>query len=102
MVVRTVGATWEHLDIRPEQRRPARLGAAPVRVFRTVTLPALGPAVAAAFTMVFLFCATSFGIMLVLGGARYTTLETEIYRQTSTSRRPADRGGAVGRCSCCW
>ena len=33
--------------------------------------------------MVFLFCATSFGIMLILGGAQYGTLETEIYRQTA-------------------
>ena len=33
--------------------------------------------------MVFLFCATSFGIMLILGGAQYGTLETEVYRQTA-------------------
>ena len=33
--------------------------------------------------MVFLFCATSFGIMLILGGSQYGTLETEIYRQTA-------------------
>jgi thiamine transport system permease protein len=31
---------------------------------------------------VFLFCATSFGVVLVLGGARYRTLETEIYLRT--------------------
>jgi thiamine transport system permease protein len=53
-----------------------------VRAFATVTLPALMPAVLGAASMVFLFCATSFGIMLVMGGGRYRTIETEIYRQT--------------------
>ena len=30
----------------------------------------------------FLFCATSFGVVLILGGARLRTLETEIYLRT--------------------
>lgn len=81
VVVRTVGVAWAQQDQRPAQAA-ATLGAGPVRVFLTVTLPALGPAIASAFVMVFLFCATSFGIMLIMGGARYSTLETEIYRQT--------------------
>jgi thiamine transport system permease protein len=82
VVVRTVGASWAHLDARPAEAART-LGAGPVRAFLTVTLPALLPAIAAAFVMVFLFCATSFGIMLILGGSRYGTLETEIYRQTA-------------------
>jgi thiamine transport system permease protein len=82
VVVRTVGASWAHLDTRPAEAARS-LGAGPVRVFLTMTLPALLPAIAAAFVMVFLFCATSFGIMLILGGAQYGTLETEIYRQTA-------------------
>lgn len=81
VIVRTVGTTWAQLDSRPEQVARS-LGAGPIRVFCTVTLPALGPAIAGAASMVFLFCATSFGIMLIMGGARYQTLETEIYRQT--------------------
>jgi len=32
---------------------------------------------------VFLFTFTSFGVILILGGPRYATLETEIYRQTA-------------------
>ena len=82
VVVRTVGASWAHLDARPADAARS-LGAGPIRVFFTITLPALSPAVVAAFVMVFLFCATSFGIMLILGGAQYGTLETEIYRQTA-------------------
>ena len=31
----------------------------------------------------FLFCFTSFGVILVLGGARYATLESEIYNQAA-------------------
>ncbi len=81
VVVRTVGTTWAHLDQRPAEAARS-LGAGPARAFLTVTLPALGPAVAAAAVIVFLFCATSFGIMLIMGGGRYSTLETEIYRQT--------------------
>lgn len=81
VVVRTVGVAWAGLDDRPLEAARS-LGAGPWRAFRTVTLPALGPSLAAAAVMVFLFCATSFGVMLLLGGARYSTIETEIYRQT--------------------
>ncbi len=82
VVVRTVGASWAHLDARPAEAARS-LGAGPVRVFLTITLASLAPAITAAFVMVFLFCATSFGVMLILGGARYGTLETEVYRQTA-------------------
>lgn len=82
VVVRTVGGLWEHLDPRREQAAAA-LGATPWQVFRTVTLPALAPAVVAAASVVFLFCATAFGIVLTLGGLRYATVETEIYLLTT-------------------
>jgi thiamine transport system permease protein len=82
VVVRTVGALWEHLDPRAEQAARA-LGASPVRAFVEVTLPALGPAIASAASLVFLFCSTAFGTVLVLGGLRYGTIETEIWVQTT-------------------
>ncbi len=82
VVVRTVGATWAQLDRRPEDAARS-LGAGPVRTFVTITLPALGPSIAAAAVLVFLFCAASFGIIQILGNATYSTLETEIYRQTT-------------------
>jgi thiamine transport system permease protein len=82
VVVRTVGGLWEHLD--PRQEEAARvLGASRLRVLREVTLPALRPAIAAAASIVFLFTFTSFGVILILGGPHYSTLETEIYRQTA-------------------
>ncbi|OAH14760.1 putative 2-aminoethylphosphonate transport system permease protein PhnV [Streptomyces jeddahensis] len=82
VVVRTVGGLWSQLD--PRQEEAARvLGASRFAAWRTVTLPALAPAVAAAALMVFLFTFTSFGIVQILGGPAYSTLEMEIYRQTS-------------------
>jgi thiamine transport system permease protein len=82
VVVRTVGGLWSHLD--PDTEEAAQvLGANRVRTFLHVTLPALRPAIVAAASIVFLFCFTSFGVILVLGGPRYATLETEIYRQTA-------------------
>lgn len=82
VVVRTVGGLWGRLDPRAVQAARA-LGASPARAFRTVTLPALGPAIASAATLVFLFCASAFGIVLVLGGVRWSTIETEIWYQTT-------------------
>ncbi|MFF9031913.1 ABC transporter permease [Streptomyces iakyrus] len=82
VVVRTVGGLWAQLD--PRQEEAARmLGASPLRAWRQVTLPALAPAVAAAALMVFLFTFTSFGAVQILGGPTFSTLEVEIYRQTS-------------------
>lgn len=82
VIVRTVGAAWEGLDPRPGEAASA-LGASPVQVLRTVTLPALRPAIVSAASVVFLFCATAFGIVLTLGGLRYSSVETEIYLLTT-------------------
>uniref|UniRef100_A0AAU3GQ66 Iron ABC transporter permease n=1 Tax=Streptomyces sp. NBC_01401 TaxID=2903854 RepID=A0AAU3GQ66_9ACTN len=82
VVVRTVGGLWSQLD--PRQEEAARmLGAGRLAAWRRVTLPALAPAVAAAALMVFLFTFTSFGVVQILGGPAYSTLEVEIYRQTA-------------------
>ncbi|YAL83013.1 ABC transporter permease [Dermacoccaceae bacterium W4C1] len=82
VVVRTVGGMWETLDERPAQAAAA-LGASPARVFATITIPALFPALVAATSVVFLFCSTAFGVVLTLGGLRYSTLESEIYLLTT-------------------
>ena len=82
LVVRMVGTVWERLDPRAEQAARA-LGASPLRAALTVTLPALGPAIASAASLVFLFCSTAFGVIMVLGGPRYATVEVEIWIQTT-------------------
>lgn len=82
LVVRTVGALWASLDPRTEQAASV-LGASPTRVFLTVTIPALAPAIASAAALVFLFCASAYGVVMVLGGAGYGTIETEIWFLTT-------------------
>ncbi|MDG2427286.1 MAG: iron ABC transporter permease [Acidimicrobiales bacterium] len=79
VVLRTVGSFWEGLDPRASEQARV-LGASPVQAFRWVTWPQLWPAVAAASSIVFLFCFTSFGVVLILGGPTRATLETEVWR----------------------
>lgn len=80
VVVRVVGAAWRALDPRAEQAART-LGASGPRAFITVVAPRLLlPAVSAA-SLVFLFCATSFGVVVILGGGRLQTLETAVYTQ---------------------
>lgn len=82
VVVRTVGGMWARLD--PRAVEAARtLGASPLKALVTVTIPALGPAIVSAASVVFLFCASAFGVVLILGGQRYGTIETEIWLQTT-------------------
>ncbi len=83
VVVRIVGSFWSGLDHHLEEQARV-LGAGPIQTFRAVTLPRLRPAIASASAIVFLFSFTSFGVILLLGGPRRATLETEIYRQAVT------------------
>jgi thiamine transport system permease protein len=81
LVLRIVSTYWANLD--PRLAEAARmLGASRWRAFREVTLPLLTPAVGAVALLTFIFCFTSFGVVLILGGPRFVTLEVEIYRQT--------------------
>lgn len=80
VVIRVVGSAWAQLDPRLEQAARV-LGASPRRALWEVTLPLLRPALLAAGLLVFLFDFTSFGVVLLLGGPRFATLEVEIYIQ---------------------
>lgn len=82
VVLRIVGAFWSTLDTRLAQAA-AVLGAGRLRAFWEVTLPLLLPAIGAAALLVFIFTFSSFGVILILGGPRYATVEVEIYRQTA-------------------
>jgi thiamine transport system permease protein len=80
IVLRMVGDFWSHLD--PRLNQAARtLGASPWQALWRVTIPLLLPSIAAAALLVFIFNFTSFGVILVLGGPRFATLEVEIYYQ---------------------
>lgn len=82
IVALVVGGAWEALGREPGEAAAA-LGAGPWRRLREVTLPLLGPALSAAAALTFLFCFTSFGVILILGGPGRATLETEIYNQAA-------------------
>ena len=58
------------------------LGAGRLRRFTAVTLPLIAPAVLSASALVFVFCFSSFGTVLLLGGGNpdLDTLEVVIYR----------------------
>lgn len=95
VVVRTVGGRWANLD--PAVEEAARtLGAGPVRTFVSVTLPRLAASIGSASVIVLLFSATSFGVVLLLGGPARATLEVEIHRATTqTLDLPAAAGLAL-------
>ncbi|MGD8245697.1 MAG: ABC transporter permease subunit, partial [Anaerolineae bacterium] len=81
LVLRIVGSYWSNLT--PRLQEAARmLGSSRWQAFSRVTLPLLAPSIAAAAMLVFIFDFTSFGVILVLGGPRFATLEVAIYRQT--------------------
>lgn len=81
IVLRMVGDFWSHLD--PRLGKAAQvLGANRWKVFTKVNLPLLTPVITAAALLVFIFDFTSFGVILVLGGPQFATLEVEIYYQT--------------------
>jgi len=81
VVIRVVGSALVQFDPRIEEAGRV-LGGSPWRVFREVTLPLLRPSILVAALMVFLFDFTSFGVILLLGGPRFATLEVSIYTQT--------------------
>jgi len=82
IIVRIVSALWSNLD--PSLEHSAKvLGAGPIRTFYHVTLPMLLPAIVSGSLLAFAFSFTSFGVVLVLGGPEFATLEVAIYELTA-------------------
>ncbi len=80
IVVRLVSTALQQMDARlPDAAR--MLGAGNLQAFWRVTLPVIWPAILAAGVLVFLFDFSSFGVILLLGGPRFSTIEVEIYIQ---------------------
>ncbi len=82
VMLRIITGFWSSLQGRIEEAAQV-LGAGPIQVFFHISLPLLTPAICAACVLVFMFCFSSFGIILILGGPSYSTIETEIYRQAA-------------------
>jgi thiamine transport system permease protein len=81
IVLRVLGTAWEQLDPRLEDAA-RMLGASSSKVFSRITLPLLIPPLISATLLVFLFNFTSFGVILLMGGVQFSTIELEIYIQT--------------------
>ncbi len=93
VVVRLVGGFWANLNPRLKEAAQT-LGASRLQAFWEVTLPLLRPSLLSASLLIFLFTFTSFGVILILGGPAYSTIETEIYRQYVFYLRP-DRAAVL-------
>jgi len=78
VVLRVVGPTWALLDHSLEESA-ASLGASGWKVFRAVTWPAIRESVRNAASLVFVFCATSFAVVSILGDATVRTIESEVF-----------------------
>ncbi len=83
VALRIISGYWANLSPRMEQAARV-LGASRARAWLLITLPLLRPAILAAAALVFIFTFTSFGVVLILGGPRFATLEVEIYRQATS------------------
>jgi thiamine transport system permease protein len=78
IIIRVVENALSGLDPKLEQAARS-LGADSRSILWNVTLPLIRPSLLASCLLVFLFDFTSFGVILLLGGPRFSTLEVEIY-----------------------
>ena len=101
LVVALVGAVWSRVPRAPEDAARC-LGASTGRVFTTITLPSILPGIAAAASLVFLYCFMSFAIPLTLGGGPgYATLEVSIYAAVSGEQNFGKAGTIALLEGCC-
>jgi thiamine transport system permease protein len=92
VVMRLVGASLAQIRSRYAPAAAA-LGAAPAQASLMVAAPLAAPAALSAALLVFLYCLTSFAVVLVLGGGPgATTLPVEIYRAARISLDAAAAG----------
>ncbi len=78
--IRVVSGAWSQLDPKLDYAAQS-LGSPPWKVWLQITLPLLKPAIFSAIILVFLFNFTSFAVILLLGGPKFSTIEVEIYVQ---------------------
>ena len=77
LVVRTLGGVWATMDNETEEAA-ALAGAGRLRTTIAITMPQLKPAIVSASALTFLFCSSSYGIILILGGGLVESVETQI------------------------
>jgi len=80
IALRIITGFWVNQSTRIEEAARI-LGADGWRLWWAIRLPVLRPAILAASILVFIFTFTSFGVVLILGGIEFATLEVQIFYQ---------------------
>ena len=84
LIMKNVASEWEQLPSEPAESAKL-LGAGKFRIFRTVTIFQLLPAISSASLLVFIYCFLSFILVLLFSGIGNSTLEVEIYKAARAS-----------------
>ncbi len=79
VTMRIVGDAWERIDGHLLDASKTD-GANPFRVFRSIEVPLLITPILLSFLLSFLYCFTSFAVVLIIGGIRFSTIEVSIYQ----------------------
>jgi putative spermidine/putrescine transport system permease protein len=79
VMVIMLAAGLSHID-RNYEKAAASLGAGPVRVFLTVTLPLSMPGIVAGFSTAFAWTFSAFATPQLIGGGRVSTVSTLVYQ----------------------
>jgi thiamine transport system permease protein len=77
VVVRTVGSQWQNLNQQSDEEAEIA-GAGRFMAAIKVSLPQLKGSIRSSSALIVLYCASSYGIVLSLGGGKVNTLETAI------------------------
>lgn len=80
LALRMIYGYWANQSGRIEEAAKL-LGARGWRLWIDIRIPIIRPIIWASGLLVFTFTFTSFGVILLLGGLRYATIEVEIYNQ---------------------
>ena len=78
IVLHLVSSAWKQANVDMEEVA-VTLGSRKFHFFRYVTFPQISSAILASGILTFLYCFTSFAVVLSLGGIQYKTLEVQIY-----------------------
>ncbi len=81
LVIRMVSNSWMLID-KNIINAAGTLGAKTKDIFLKIILPLLKPSIISSALLVFLFDFTSYGVVLLLGGPKFRTIEVEISYQT--------------------
>ncbi|MBO8160088.1 MAG: iron ABC transporter permease [Thermosipho sp. (in: Bacteria)] len=81
LFIRIVGETWEKIDSTILEASKVD-GSNKYKSFIYIELPLLLPSILKAFLLTYVYTFTSFAVVLILGGIRYSTIEVAIYMYT--------------------